>query len=128
MASAPLGLIGTPFWDVREAVQKERVRWTLRPWRSDMTSQIRWAVYENGRLYGSWPDPAYAQEVRARGIALDVLIEARMPNQVHGTYVSSKKLSAERISGGVSVEMSIRDAVIGAWEERIMQKLLGPDA
>lgn len=59
---------------------------------------------------------------------LDVLIEARMPNTVNSAYVSGKKLNAERVGGGVSVEMSIRDAVIRAWEERIMQKLLGPDA
>lgn len=93
-----------------------------------MPARIMWEVHNDGRLYGSWPDPAFAQEIRARGIALDVLIEARMPNSVSSAYASAKKLNAGRIGEAVSVEMSVRDAIIRAWEESIMQKLLGPDA
>lgn len=84
------------------------------------SGRIQWAVYEDGRIYGSWPDPNFAVDARNRGIMAGIACDV-----VNGypldrwTHTPPKKL----LQPGMSVEWCMRDWIIGRWEERAWREL-----
>jgi hypothetical protein len=83
--------------------------------------RIQWAVYEDGRMYGSWPDPNFAVDARNRGImagiACDVVNGYPLDRKVAMVYQQFINYPA------MSVEWCMRDWIIERWEERAWREL-----
>lgn len=81
-------------------------------WNSEKIT--RWALYEDGRLYGSWPDPKFVTAVRRRVIVGCIAAEVVRWPSLHSKYPAPKTL----LRDGVSVEQCLRDWIIDIWEDR----------
>lgn len=103
----------TPHEQVRALVHAETARWVIRPWRMP-NGRIQWAVYEDGRVYGSWPDPNFAVDARRRGIVAGIACDVVRWPPPSRKYPAPKTL----LRDGVSIEQCLRDWIIDRWEER----------
>lgn len=91
----------------------------IRPWRIRGEKKIRWALYEDGRMYGSWPDPKFASDIRRRVIVGCIAAEVVRWSSLHSKYPSPKTL----LRDGVSVEQCLREWIIDRWEEQTWAKM-----
>ena len=108
----------TPHEQVRALVRAESARWVIRSCRM-LNGRIQWALLEDGRLYGSWPDPKFVTDTRRRVIVGCIAAEVVRWPPVNSRYPAPKTL----LRDGVSVEQCLRDWIIERWEEDVLRAM-----